>query len=116
MGAGGATYYCGEVRLFDAIIYLFRTGCQWRQPIGFKLLHVLVALRLARRRPVWTNVTANLTTEWVPARQINEAVHAAVSQISQSQPLRPGRPESQISRSTNSTSSRSQRLSTSIRS
>jgi hypothetical protein len=38
------TYYCAEVRLFDAIIYLFRIGCQWRQPIGFKLIHVLVAL------------------------------------------------------------------------
>jgi transposase InsO family protein len=40
--------------------------------IGFKLLYGLVILRLARRRLVWTNVTANPTAEWV-ARQITEA-------------------------------------------
>ena len=40
--------------------------------IGFKLLYVLVILRLERRRLVWTDVTANPTAEWI-ARQITEA-------------------------------------------
>jgi transposase InsO family protein len=39
--------------------------------IGFRLLYGLVILRLERRR-VWTNVTANLTADWI-ARQITEA-------------------------------------------
>jgi transposase InsO family protein len=39
---------------------------------GFKLLYGLVILRLERRRPVWTDVTANPTAEWI-ARQITEA-------------------------------------------
>jgi len=33
--------------------------------IGFELLYGLVILRLARRRLVWTNVTANPTAEWI---------------------------------------------------
>src|ERR1700741_2126767 len=40
--------------------------------IGFKLLYGLVILRLERRRLVWTNVTANPTSEWI-AQQITEA-------------------------------------------
>jgi hypothetical protein len=40
--------------------------------IGCKLHYGLVILRLARRRPVWINVTANPTAEWV-AWQIAEA-------------------------------------------
>jgi hypothetical protein len=40
--------------------------------IGFKLLYVLVIVRLARRELVWINVTANPTAEWI-ARQITEA-------------------------------------------
>src|SRR5271156_1470309 len=40
--------------------------------VGFKLLYGLVILRLERRRLVWTDVTANPTTEWI-ARQITEA-------------------------------------------
>jgi hypothetical protein len=40
--------------------------------IGFKLLYGLLILRLRRRHLVWTNVTANPTTEWI-ARQITEA-------------------------------------------
>ena len=40
--------------------------------IGFKLLYVLVIVRLDRRDLVWINVTAHPTAEWV-ARQITEA-------------------------------------------
>ena len=40
--------------------------------IGFKLLYGLVIIHLERRRLVWTNVTANPTSEWI-ARQITEA-------------------------------------------
>ena len=40
--------------------------------IGFKLLYGLAIIRLDRRRLVWTNVTANPTTEWI-ARQVTEA-------------------------------------------
>jgi hypothetical protein len=40
--------------------------------IGFDLLYALVIVRLDRRDLVWTNVTANPTSEWV-ARQITEA-------------------------------------------
>src|SRR6516165_6408229 len=40
--------------------------------LGFKLLYGLVILRLERRQLVWTNVTANPTSEWI-ARQIVEA-------------------------------------------
>ena len=40
--------------------------------IGFKLLHGLAIIHLERRRLVWTNVTANPTSEWI-ARQITEA-------------------------------------------
>jgi transposase InsO family protein len=40
--------------------------------IGFKLLYGLAIIHLARRRLVWTNVTANPTSEWI-ARQITEA-------------------------------------------
>jgi hypothetical protein len=36
------------------------------------VLYGLVILRLERRRPVWFNVTANPTAEWI-ARQITEA-------------------------------------------
>ena len=40
--------------------------------IGFKLLYGVAIIHLERRRLVWTNVTANPTSEWV-ARQIIEA-------------------------------------------
>src|SRR5271165_7462276 len=40
--------------------------------IGFGLLYGFVIVRLARRRVVWINVTANPTAEWI-ARQITEA-------------------------------------------
>ena len=40
--------------------------------IGLKLLYGLVIIHLERRRLVWTNVTANPTSEWI-ARQITEA-------------------------------------------
>jgi transposase InsO family protein len=40
--------------------------------IGFKLLYGLAIIRLERRHLVWTNVTANPTSEWI-ARQITEA-------------------------------------------
>jgi hypothetical protein len=40
--------------------------------IGFSLLYALVIIRLERRDPVWINVTANPTAEWI-ARQITEA-------------------------------------------
>ena len=40
--------------------------------LGLKLLYSLVILRLERRQIVWTNVTANPTSEWI-ARQIVEA-------------------------------------------
>jgi hypothetical protein len=40
--------------------------------IGFKLLHLLVIVRLARRELVWINVTPHPTAEWI-ARQITEA-------------------------------------------
>jgi hypothetical protein len=40
--------------------------------ISFGLLYGLVIVRLARRRLVWVNVTANPTAEWV-ARQLTEA-------------------------------------------
>jgi hypothetical protein len=40
--------------------------------VGFDLLYAFVIVRLGRRELVWTNVTANLTAEWV-ARQITEA-------------------------------------------
>jgi transposase InsO family protein len=40
--------------------------------IGFKLLYGFVIVRIDRRDPVWINVTANPTAEWV-ARQITEA-------------------------------------------
>jgi transposase InsO family protein len=40
--------------------------------IDFKLLYGLAIIRLRRRRLVWTNVTANPTSEWI-ARQITEA-------------------------------------------
>src|SRR6266581_6359236 len=40
--------------------------------IGFKLLYVLVIVRLARRELAWINVTAHPTAEWI-ARQITEA-------------------------------------------
>jgi transposase InsO family protein len=40
--------------------------------IGFKLLYVLVIVRLARRELVWINVTAYPTAEWI-AQQITEA-------------------------------------------
>jgi hypothetical protein len=40
--------------------------------IGFKLLYGLAIIHLKRRRLVWTNVTANPTSEWI-ARQITEA-------------------------------------------
>jgi len=40
--------------------------------IGFKLLYGLAIIHLERRRLVWTNVTANPTSEWI-ARQITEA-------------------------------------------
>jgi hypothetical protein len=36
--------------------------------IGFKLLYGLAIIHLKRRRLVWTNVTANPTSEWI-ARQ-----------------------------------------------
>jgi transposase InsO family protein len=41
--------------------------------IGFNLLYVLVIVRLARRKLVWINVTANPTAEWI-AQQITEAI------------------------------------------
>jgi transposase InsO family protein len=40
--------------------------------IGFNLLYGLAIIHLERRRLVWTNVTANPTSEWI-ARQITEA-------------------------------------------
>src|SRR5882757_1746877 len=40
--------------------------------IGFRLLHVLVNVRLARRELVWVNVTAHPTADWI-AQQITEA-------------------------------------------
>ena len=40
--------------------------------IGFKLLYGLAIIHLGRRRLVWTNVTANPTSEWI-AHQITEA-------------------------------------------
>jgi hypothetical protein len=40
--------------------------------IGFKLLYVLVIVRLARRELVWINATAHPTAEWI-AQQITEA-------------------------------------------
>jgi transposase InsO family protein len=40
--------------------------------IGFKLLYGSAIIHLERRRLVWTNVTANPTSEWI-ARQITEA-------------------------------------------
>jgi lysylphosphatidylglycerol synthetase-like protein (DUF2156 family) len=40
--------------------------------IGFKLLYVLVIVRLARRELAWINVTAHPTAEWI-AQQIVEA-------------------------------------------
>jgi transposase InsO family protein len=40
--------------------------------IDFKLLYGLAIIRLERRRLVWTNATANPTSEWI-ARQIIEA-------------------------------------------
>src|SRR6266436_759897 len=40
--------------------------------IGSKLLHGSAIIHLERRRLVWTNVTANPTSEWI-ARQITEA-------------------------------------------
>jgi hypothetical protein len=40
--------------------------------IGFKLLFGLAIIQLERRHLVWTNVTANPTSEWI-ARQITEA-------------------------------------------
>ena len=40
--------------------------------IGFKLLYGLAIIHLERRHLVWTNVTANPTSEWI-ARQITEA-------------------------------------------
>jgi transposase InsO family protein len=40
--------------------------------IGFRLLHALVIVRLARRELVWINVTAHPTAEWI-AQQITEA-------------------------------------------
>lgn len=40
--------------------------------ISFGLLYGLVVVRLARRRLVWVNVTANQTAEWI-ARQVTEA-------------------------------------------
>ena len=40
--------------------------------IGFKLLYVLVILRLDRRLLIWTSVTTNPTAEWI-ARQVSEA-------------------------------------------
>jgi transposase InsO family protein len=40
--------------------------------IGFKLLYGLAIVHLKRRRLVWTNVTTNLTAEWI-ARQFTEA-------------------------------------------
>jgi transposase InsO family protein len=40
--------------------------------IDFKLLYGLTIIRLERRRLVWTNATANPTSEWI-ARQIIEA-------------------------------------------
>src|SRR5213080_3374477 len=40
--------------------------------IGFKLLYVLVIIRLARRELIWLNVTAHPTAEWI-AQQITEA-------------------------------------------
>jgi hypothetical protein len=39
---------------------------------GFKLLYVLVIVRLARRELVWINVTAYPTAEWI-AQKITEA-------------------------------------------
>ena len=40
--------------------------------VGFDLLYGLVIVRLNRRDPIWINVTANPTAEWV-ARQVTEA-------------------------------------------
>jgi transposase InsO family protein len=40
--------------------------------IDFKLLYGLAIIHLGRRRLVWTNVTANPTSEWI-ARRITEA-------------------------------------------
>jgi hypothetical protein len=40
--------------------------------VGFDLLYALVIVGLDRRDPIWINVTANATAEWV-ARQITEA-------------------------------------------
>jgi hypothetical protein len=40
--------------------------------IDFKLLYCLAIIHLGRRRLVWTNVTANPTSEWI-ARRITEA-------------------------------------------
>jgi transposase InsO family protein len=40
--------------------------------IGFDLLYAFVIVRLDRRDPIWINVTAHPTAEWV-ARQITEA-------------------------------------------
>jgi transposase InsO family protein len=40
--------------------------------IAFNLLHVLVIVRLARRKLVWINVTPHPTAEWI-AQQITEA-------------------------------------------
>src|SRR5258708_2722396 len=40
--------------------------------IGFKLLYVLVIVRIDRRDLVWINVTTNPTAEWI-ARQITES-------------------------------------------
>jgi transposase InsO family protein len=40
--------------------------------LGFKLLYVLVIIRLARRELAWINVTPHPTAEWI-AQQITEA-------------------------------------------
>src|SRR5256712_8600461 len=40
--------------------------------IAFNLLHVLVIVRLARRKLVWINVTPHPTAEWI-AQQVTEA-------------------------------------------
>jgi len=40
--------------------------------VGFDLLYAFVIIRLRRREPIWINVTAHPTAEWI-ARQLTEA-------------------------------------------
>src|SRR6267154_784800 len=63
---GWKTFLCNHAPDIAAIdLFVVRT-------IGFKLLYGVAIIHLERRRLVWTNVTANPTSEWI-ARQITEA-------------------------------------------